>query len=71
MLSRIAGNMLNLDVGTVKRKIDSNEYDDEIYHEVQVTKRPAKNRKREEVTMTIRLVVQLGTQQCVFSLSPF
>ncbi|KAK3816072.1 MAG: hypothetical protein J3Q66DRAFT_341554 [Benniella sp.] len=35
MLSRIAGNMLNLDVGTVKRKIDSNEYDDEIYHDVQ------------------------------------
>jgi hypothetical protein len=37
MLLRIAGNMLNLDVGTIKRKIDSNEYDDEILHEAQVT----------------------------------
>ncbi|KAF9992920.1 hypothetical protein BGZ65_011644, partial [Modicella reniformis] len=25
------GNMLNLDVGTIKRKIDSNEYDDDIF----------------------------------------
>ncbi|KAF9149270.1 hypothetical protein BG015_008946 [Linnemannia schmuckeri] len=29
------GNMLNLDAGTIKRKIDSNEYDDEIIQEVQ------------------------------------
>ncbi|KAI1318586.1 hypothetical protein EDD11_006277 [Mortierella claussenii] len=29
------GNMLNLDVGTIKRKIDSNEYDDEIIQQVQ------------------------------------
>ncbi|KAF9433896.1 hypothetical protein BGZ76_008834 [Entomortierella beljakovae] len=29
------GNMLNIDVGTVKRKIDSNEYDDDIVQEVQ------------------------------------
>ncbi|KAG0229495.1 hypothetical protein B0O80DRAFT_503306 [Mortierella sp. GBAus27b] len=29
------GNMLNLGVGTIKRKIDSNEYDDEILHEAQ------------------------------------
>ncbi|KAF9915249.1 hypothetical protein BX616_006573 [Lobosporangium transversale] len=29
------GNMLNLDAGTIKRKIDSNEYDDEINQEVQ------------------------------------
>jgi hypothetical protein len=28
--------MLNLDAGTIKRKIDSNEYDDEIIQEVQV-----------------------------------
>ena len=30
------GNMLNIDAGTIKRKIDSNEYDDEIIQEVQV-----------------------------------
>ncbi len=30
------GNMLNLDAGTIKRKIDSNEYDDEILQEAQV-----------------------------------
>lgn len=30
------GNMLNLDAGTIKRKIDSNEYDDEIIQEAQV-----------------------------------
>ncbi|KAG0068155.1 hypothetical protein BGZ93_002581 [Podila epicladia] len=29
------GNMLNIDAGTIKRKIDSNEYDDEIIQEVQ------------------------------------
>ncbi|KAF9285991.1 hypothetical protein BGZ68_003340 [Mortierella alpina] len=29
------GNMLNLDAGTIKRKIDSNEYDDEIIQEAQ------------------------------------
>ncbi|KAF9986951.1 hypothetical protein BGZ75_001231 [Mortierella antarctica] len=29
------GNMLNLDAGTIKRKIDSNEYDDEILQEAQ------------------------------------
>ncbi|KAK5816565.1 hypothetical protein F5H01DRAFT_181807 [Linnemannia elongata] len=29
------GNMLNLDAGTIKRKIDSNEYDDEIIQEIQ------------------------------------
>ncbi|KAG0348449.1 hypothetical protein BG004_005178 [Podila humilis] len=29
------GNMLNLDAGTIKRKTDSNEYDDEIFQEVQ------------------------------------
>ncbi|KAF9923033.1 hypothetical protein FBU30_006864 [Linnemannia zychae] len=29
------GNMLNLDVGTIKRKIDSNEYDDETMQEAQ------------------------------------
>ncbi|KAF9293898.1 hypothetical protein BGZ74_011518 [Mortierella antarctica] len=29
------GNMLNIDAGTIKRKIDSNEYDDEIIQEAQ------------------------------------
>ncbi|KAF9562327.1 hypothetical protein BGW38_008990 [Lunasporangiospora selenospora] len=29
------GNMLNIDVGTIKRKLDSNEYDDEIHQEAQ------------------------------------
>ncbi|KAF9109173.1 hypothetical protein BGX27_007922 [Mortierella sp. AM989] len=29
------GNMLNLDAGTIKRKIDSNEYDDEIIQVIQ------------------------------------
>ncbi|GJJ68982.1 hypothetical protein EMPS_01328 [Entomortierella parvispora] len=29
------GNMLNLEVGTIKRKLDSNEYDDETLQEVQ------------------------------------
>ncbi|KAG0037865.1 hypothetical protein BGZ82_001680 [Podila clonocystis] len=29
------GNMLNIDAGTIKRKIDSNEYDDETIQEVQ------------------------------------
>lgn len=28
--------MLNIDAGTIKRKIDSNEYDDEIIQEAQV-----------------------------------
>jgi len=28
--------MLNLEVGTIKRKIDSNEYDDEALQEAQV-----------------------------------
>lgn len=32
----LIGNMLNIDAGTIKRKIDSNEYDDEIIQEVQV-----------------------------------
>lgn len=32
----LIGNMLNIDAGTIKRKIDSNEYDDEIIQEAQV-----------------------------------
>jgi hypothetical protein len=37
--SSFLGNMLNLDAGTIKRKIDSNEYDDETIQEAQENKR--------------------------------
>lgn len=61
------GNMLNLDAGTIKRKIDSNEYDDEIIQEIQVKTRP---KRATSCCISLNLLHSLKTISSIVPLTP-